>query len=331
MDFSAHPPQRKIPDHTLIIHIGMPKTGTSALQRVLSNAAPALAARGFDYLSGFRLGKGIAHHPIASEINSRRNLEGPQVRDFLAYLSGVKSGQVLISSEAFTNALQPAILKTFLKFIDECNARMPTKIVVSLRRIDSFMESMYLQREKVHGSSLDLTDYVAARGSWAKNLFQGLTAVRGRCGVEVVRYEASESFFVQFFDAMGLPHRKMPELSSLGRENIRLGLKAQTVLRHFNQFAGRLGIENHRKSLALDLMQGKLRFEEDIYSYRLLSFADADRLHSQALEASIAVGFPEYVQFFQMDQIVDRDNVTLDPSNVTEADLMKLKDHLQHR
>ena len=254
------------------------------------------------------------------------------VGGFLAHLGGVTSGKILISSEAFTNALDPAILKTFLKFIGECNARIPTRIVISLRRIDSFMESMYLHSVKVGESSLDLAGYVGKRGRWAKELFQGLTAVRersGGAGLEVVRYEASESFFGRFFDAMGLPFQEIPELSHVPRENIRLGLKAQTVLRHFNQFADLRGMESHRPSLVHDLMWGKLQFDEDVYSYRLLSFEDANRLHSQAMEASLATGFPEYEQFFREEKITARDSVTLDPSNVTEADLLKLKAHLQ--
>jgi len=331
MNFSNNPPREQKSCHKLTIHIGMPKTGTSALQRVMSNAAPALNERGFDYLSGFRIGAGIAHHPIATEINDRRDLRGLQVKSFLAHLGGANPGHVLISSEAFTNALDPGILKTFLKFLDECRARLPTKIVISMRRIDSFMESMYLHSVKVGESSFDLADYVAKRRRWAREFFQGLTAVRKRSEVAVVRYEASESFFGDFFNAMSLPYREIPELSSVPMENIRLGLKAQTVLRHFDQFADQLGMEISRRSLVHDLMWGKLRFDEDVYSYRLLSFEDADRLHSQAMEASLAIGFPEYERFFGAEKIAARDRVTLDPSNVTETDLLKLKAHLQQR
>jgi len=324
----GNPPSGK----SLTIHLGMPKTGTTALQRVMSTAGPALAERGFDYPSGFRDKGGIAHHPIAHEINNRRDLKGPNVCEFLAHLDTAASDHVVISSEAFTNALSPAVLKTFVKFVDECNARMPTKLVISLRQIDSFMESMYLHSVKVGALASDMGAYVGERGNWARSLFRGLTAVRERPGgirMEIVKYEATDGFFGRFFDAMGLPYREMAELSSVPRENIRLGLKAQTLLRHFDHFADRMGMEIHRQSLVNALAGGRLQFDEDVYSYRLLSFADADRLHSQALEASLATGFHEYEQFFGTGKIAARDSVTLAPSNVTEADILKLKAHFQ--
>ena len=316
----------------LTIHIGMPKTGTTACQRVLSAAVPTLARRGFDYPSTFRDAEGIAHHAIAVELVSRQDLTGPEVEGFLAHLAGKGAGNVMISSEAFTNALGPSRLATFLEFIDACRARTATRLVISLRRIDSFVESMYLHSVKVGATRIDLADYVGARGRWATTLFRGLAAVRARLGaaeIAVVKYEAAEAFFGRFFDAMGLPFRDEPELSSVPRENIRLGLKAQTILRHLDLFTDLIATPADRRKLVRDFEKGTLQFDQDAYSYRLLSFEDADRLHSQAIEASRETGVREYEEFFGAARVAVRDRATLDPSNITAADLLKLKAFLQ--
>jgi hypothetical protein len=316
----------------LTIHIGMPKTGTTACQRTLSAAAPALARMGFEYPSGFRNTEGIAHHAIAGELVSRRDLKGPEIEGFLAYLAGNSAGNVIISSEAFTNALGPSNLATFLEFIDACRARTLTRLVISLRRIDSFMESMYLHSVKVGETRIDLADYVAARWLWTMSLFRGLAIVRTRVGTAemvVIKYEATEAFVGRFFDAIGLPFRHEPEFFSVPRENIRLGLKAHTILRHLDHFTDLIATPADRRELVRGFEKGDLQFEQDAYSYRLLSFEDADRFHSQGIEGSRQTGVREYEEFFGAERVTACNHTTLDPSNVNASDLLKLKAFLQ--
>jgi hypothetical protein len=80
----------------MFVHIGMNKTGSSTLQRVLNANRERLAEQGLDYLD---LGRsGVNHHPIALELSrGTQPVLWPRIREYVAR----SRRDVVLSSEAF--------------------------------------------------------------------------------------------------------------------------------------------------------------------------------------------------------------------------------------
>ena len=94
----------------ILLHIGSTKTGTSSLQRFLTDNAGQLRQRGVVYpISGRRATGQIAHHNLCYENQSGRLESGkfqPQVgtwADALQEIDESSASLGIISSEAFMN------------------------------------------------------------------------------------------------------------------------------------------------------------------------------------------------------------------------------------
>jgi hypothetical protein len=127
----------------LYIHIGLHKTGTTAIQHFLHTNRTALEAAGYLYP-----GKEIAQHAIGWMFNeihpSHRNL----VRECHELFEEVKNSdcdKIVLSSEtisAYKRANAPK-LKQYLDL--ELDSEWSAKIIVYLRRQDHWLESRYME------------------------------------------------------------------------------------------------------------------------------------------------------------------------------------------
>ncbi len=101
------PPAAPLPGDTIALHIGVHKTGTTALQAALADARPELAAHGILYP-----GRRTAHHGEAMAVLERPwgwsgkggKAPNPGVFERIARQSRRHRGRVLISSEQFCEA-----------------------------------------------------------------------------------------------------------------------------------------------------------------------------------------------------------------------------------
>jgi hypothetical protein len=308
----------------------MPKTGTTALQYALSAAAPALAKRGIDYPIFFRNNERQAHHALSSELLVTKSLGGPEVSQFLAYVSENDAQDILISSEAFTNALAPARLEAFARFVDACGSLAPTRLVIALRRIDTFLESMYLHSAKADAIAVSFREYIDARRPWSTNLLRGLAAIRRLPAVTeliCIKYTSGRAFEGEIMQAL-MPGEANFHPPKVKRQNERLGLKAHTLLFNLGWFSQVHGLAVDRHALILDFEHGHFAFDDEVYAYSLMPLEDAERLHARTLEAAIETGEKSYAEFFASDKIRHREVVTLDRAILSAADLDKLAAHL---
>ncbi len=131
-------------EKTLYIHIGSPKTGTTAIQGFLKNNGKPLRHAGVNYMSAGRIN--IAHNGIAG---SFRKGEGAEVCAEIA--TEVEESRFpihIISSEMF---FRPAVARVMGRDLfgglpDWLRRR--TKIIVYLRRQDRYLEALYKQLVK---------------------------------------------------------------------------------------------------------------------------------------------------------------------------------------
>ena len=142
----------------LIIHIGSPKTGTTALQGFLKTHSDALGERGVHFVRSGR--SNIAHNSMVRPL-----LKG-KASDTLAAIrdeiSSVPASVHVLSSEMFFRTGLALPLAEGLR-----NADTDIRIVGYLRRPDAYAEAMYKQRVKNGRIPRDPAAFLEA---WGANL-----------------------------------------------------------------------------------------------------------------------------------------------------------------
>lgn len=132
----------------LVLHIGSHKTGSTAIQRSLSDATDSLLARGILYPRAGR--RGVGHAQLANElVNTSGSLTGiPSHLDLLEELRTSRPSTLLLSAEGFTNKgiARPAKWVRHL-----CDALQPqdVHIVGYVRPQWECIESSYADRVRV--------------------------------------------------------------------------------------------------------------------------------------------------------------------------------------
>ncbi|HLY57280.1 MAG TPA: hypothetical protein VKS60_17080 [Stellaceae bacterium] len=310
----------------LVIHMGMPKTGTTALQKGLAAAADELLRHGIFYPDEYRNSEGIAHHALPNEIMKRCDLSGPQATKFMELVRASSAPRILISSEAFTNLLSQSSIFAFLELIRECAKQRPVRLVIACRRVDSFLESMYLHSVKVGDITAAVSDYIEARERWAKNLFAQLSVLRNINILQrliLVKYQRGPEYWPSLLRALDVRPCELVEIPVSSNE--RLGLKAQTLLRHLDAFSGRIGYPLERPQLIQSFERGEFAFAEEKRRYSVLDHYQRLFLHENALRVALQAGILEYVGFFSGDKPERLENYGFDEAHLTADDLQDLR------
>ena len=139
---------------TLYLHIGMHKTGTTALQTFFSLNERTLATRGVCYPEVGRSKPSVAHHDIANSIKGPPFPLREPARSADAYICDLQGcfssfPNIVLSSEIFMRFV-PAFgdhLGLNLSALDAlASIADVVKIIVYLRRQDDNLESFYSKR-----------------------------------------------------------------------------------------------------------------------------------------------------------------------------------------
>ncbi|MFT4219931.1 MAG: sulfotransferase [Microbacterium sp.] len=147
-----------VPEGSLVLHIGPPKTGTTTVQSALDNSRATLAAHGVDYPPRIRHPRSAysaaAHHKVS-------HIHHPNARaQWKALATAVRTSpaaRVVLSSEALAataaDRVRPAI--------DDLGR--PTRVVITLRPLSALLSSRWQQNVKEQLA----TPYEA----WLKQIF----------------------------------------------------------------------------------------------------------------------------------------------------------------
>jgi hypothetical protein len=206
----------------LIFHIGVPKTGSSALQVFFARNHQVLLTRGVDYfrIGDFALGTAGNISSGNGSLVSRSLLPAgspigigdpePHVKALFAAIEASTSERGLVSSEIFADADLPALTR----LVDRVRQiGITPRAFCFVRRQDQFLSSAYMQQVKRH----QCTDYpeVHVRRLYRQvkylrygSFFRDMTAVFGAGQVAVRVYEeavaAKAGLFLTFLRACGL-------------------------------------------------------------------------------------------------------------------------------
>jgi len=296
------------------VHIGLPKTGTTSLQRHLFEHAGILEEKGCLYPREWVAPGNFAHHLVSVAVLRGGADNDELLAKFADYLRARKNDHVLISSEAFTNCILP---KTFKRFSDVLSlwARLsPTRLVVAIRRFDTFVESTYLHAAKVGNRRNDLAAYIKNNEKWVANLFAGLTSISKFAeSVEMVylRYDKSIDMMKTLADALHLPSVIGDQDGAKRIVNSRLGAKAQAFLLKLDEHKSSRDIKATRPMWIRGFESGRLRFNDEIDAYSILTFEQTNSIHETGLKLARQMNVSAYSDFFGSDQLPEKTYIDL--------------------
>lgn len=154
----------------LIIHIGVPKTGTTAVQGYLYQNRARLAELGIYYpetfLDGFPLQDQWAHHLHAHKWGGWLDRQKFQTSPDAAWQAlrdeiSAKPGRYIISSERFADLFPTPRGRDVLDFISNLFSDVQIRFIAYVRRQDVLAESFLKQAVKVNIQQKTLEQYLS--------------------------------------------------------------------------------------------------------------------------------------------------------------------------
>ncbi len=134
------------------LHIGMMKTGTTAMQEWCTAQAPMLLAAGVLYVHPPR--RAASGH-LVKALSGPAPGKGDAIAALAAQLAETPAADVLISAESLASR-GPG----FLRPLVDALAGHDLRILIWLRRQDRYAEALYKQVVKWNGADLDLTGFL---------------------------------------------------------------------------------------------------------------------------------------------------------------------------
>lgn len=219
------------PDNAIVLHIGVHKTGSTALQAALAAARPGLAAHGISYP-----GRDEAHHAAAwavtgftmgfgEEATSVRRRNWP----VLVKQASHHDGRVMISSEFFGRMRPPAVRRV----VEDLGPER-VHVVFAVRRLGDLLPSSWQQYLK-SGMTVPYRDWLkdvlgpgepeTTKGFWYRADFADLikrwkrVLPADRLTAVILEPGAHGRLFRVTEDMLGLPTDFLEPYRQAGREN----------------------------------------------------------------------------------------------------------------
>lgn len=176
---------------TLILHVGLHKTGTTFLQKALRDNRALLLQHDIDLASGFDPHRGN-HHRLTRTLRKDGRPD-----DILSAIEETHAGTVIISSETLMPWLLAAKDKA-LECANQLKASCNLRIVIFLRRQDFLKESVFAEVvcKWFLGSILDEDHYQYDFGT-TLGLLENLFG-RDNIGISVYRDDAENDLLKEF-------------------------------------------------------------------------------------------------------------------------------------
>ena len=197
-----------------------------------------------------------------------------------------------------TNLLGSDRIPALTVFFDRLGEYATVRLVLSLRRLDEQMQSMYLHETLIGLRKAGIEDYLNVhRMNFGRSLLTGVARLREHYPLALVRYRNSSDFW----DELG-EHLGVAGLAALIAQSPRIGrsmtLKAHSLLANLESAAEALDTPLDRRRVADALRQGKLSFDNDSTSFRVVPRSFALKMNSIASEAARELGVQEYLDWF---------------------------------
>lgn len=254
---------------SLILHVGVQKTGTTSLQRFLRRSGPALA----DLVAIRTPEEGTPMRPlgraaVACSLNDEKDRRAALVLAFGDVLDTVPDGPqaVILSHENMAGAmpgnggetrLYPALPMMLDLLMDEAGRRgFAPRVVVCTRRMADWLPSVWAQAVRTDGYARTLDEFQAETAGlpgWG-DLIRRLSSTLGSDRVTRLRMEDEPDAARpgrRLLDLAGVPAARIDALAPLeGRGMERLTPNATEFLRRLNG----LSLNPHARDRVADLV-----------------------------------------------------------------------------
>jgi len=245
---------------TLYLHIGLPKTGSSALQVWFAGKSAEFAAQGLAYpavedLKGARAGRitsgnaGLLARSLLPENDPLALHEGGRrVRQAFVQALRQAGGDVLLSSEMFVagrDCTGPIVEAVRIASAEGFR----THLVLFARDQLSYLCALYIQRVKRHQHTGDASAFIGksfprARVLRYKTFCDSVASIDGVAGLTALAYspDPEHSIFDRFRRALGCNELPLPEGECI--VNTSLGLNELQLMLMLNRYRPRLEISD---------------------------------------------------------------------------------------
>lgn len=278
---------------TLHVHIGTPKTGTTALQNFCGENGEALSRRGYCYPRLPFEYPGIpkvrnAHFMIANlfDENGERQ-EGDEERRFLEGMWEIrrlfsKFDHVILSDEDIWKCMDSNRKNLWERLKDEADqAGYRIHVVVYLRRQDDLLSSIYNQRIKNRRADLYESSFEEFSEKIDLNIrlryyekLKRIADVIGKENLTARRYESrsGEAIYSDFLDAVGIAERNDFSISQADR-NPGLYGNTQEIKRVLNGLPGMEDRKAH--DFIMEMLLGFSNVSKQAYPCQMFSKEEA--------------------------------------------------------
>ena len=240
----------------LIFHIGIPKTGSSALQVFLAKNATLLTEKSVNYLQigEFALGKQgqissgngalLARSIFPENAQARTADPDRHIKEFFDALNRSTANIAIISSEMFIDVSKEA----FSRLLDRiAKTGVKSRVFYYVRSQTQFMSSAYIQQVKRHHYTKTPGEYIQSSYKHIPflkyhSLYEKLCEIFGSENVVCRTYDAAikarSGVFHSFLNAFSVD----PEGLSLTTADVNTGIPAKqiAIMRALNQFTPRM-------------------------------------------------------------------------------------------
>jgi len=279
----------------LYIHCGLPKTGTTSIQKYFAQHRIELRVQGYDYPEIGVNGDKTAHHNLAREILKHKDYVGElgSIADFWMYCaSGTTCPNLILSSEGLTHCLFRA-RNDLLAFMSEAKRRVRAlRIIFTFRKFFKIAESTYLDHLKKGENSRDYRQPVDLdrTARWLSNLAEGLAELRKAVGDDnfiICDAEATDSV-VALEECLGLSARRERDDGAVF--NRRIGLRKAALLFRLRLSPKSDLLTPKQRIRAIKAVLSIPNFPGDTFDYSLVHFEDANAIQSIARRS-----FPDFL------------------------------------
>jgi hypothetical protein len=235
-------------EKTLLVHIGIQKTGTSAIQRFCFENRETLSEfnlaywdglTGWHSADGLKTADDISHHVLSSMWGGWINRYPDGLTPNVAWAKLVQSlraenKKIIVSSEQFATVLSGEKGLDALTFIRDTLGFAEVKFICYIRRQDDLAESHFKELHRTSEKNLDIDDYVKIIPEFTSfnylHLLDNINRVFGRESMVVRVFDRAQFLFndliSDFLDACGA---KVTRAHGITESRVNLSLSSTAV------------------------------------------------------------------------------------------------------